>query len=145
VGVAARPAEERHVNDRRAFDGLPELLVEIAEVAGLDAALKIAEARGGTRTHFPARAPDGHWLVELVGREAADKLCAHFRVTMRGGIELLVPYGPKSHYGKARRRFDELVAEGETVAAAARRVGVHLRTARYWRAEKPDDSQGKLF
>ena len=39
---------------------LPPLLNEIAEVAGVVAALAIAEARGGTRVHLPARAPDGH-------------------------------------------------------------------------------------
>ncbi|MBX3527539.1 MAG: hypothetical protein KF904_15150, partial [Rhodoblastus sp.] len=73
---------------------LPPLLNEIAEVAGVVAAVAIAEARGGTRVHFPARAPDGHWLVALVGREAADELCAHFRATQAGGSYVLIPVGP---------------------------------------------------
>lgn len=128
------------------YDYLPGLLAEIAEVAGLDAALKVAEARGGSRTHFPARAPDGHWLVELVGREAANKLCAHFRTTARGGIELLVPLGPMGFYSKARVTFQKLVDGGMPVAEASRHVGVHLRTARNWKASsKSNSSQGSLF
>lgn len=134
------------MSDPRSFEGLPELLAEIAEVAGLEAALKIAEARGGTRTHFPGRAPDGHWLPELVGREAANKLCDHFRIKQRCGVELLVPMGPKGFYSKARVKFDKLVAGGSSVAEASRLVGVHLRTARYWRAKKSSDTdQESLF
>lgn len=126
---------------------LPELLAEIADVAGLPAALKIAKARGGARTHFPAQAPDGHWLVETVGREAADKLCRHFRTRERGGVELLVPIGPTGFYRCARLEFERLVAQDISVSDAARRVGVHLRTARYWRAKSHLRSkrQGDLF
>jgi hypothetical protein len=108
---------------------LPELLAEIAEVAGLPAALAICDARGGQRVYFPARAPDGHWLVELVGRETADVLCAHFRSTARGGIELLVPMGPQK-----RIRFEAAVRAGHSVPRAAAMAGVHVRHARRWQA-----------
>ncbi|MGA8169798.1 MAG: hypothetical protein WB816_03015, partial [Methylocystis sp.] len=72
-------------------DYLTGVLREIADLfpenpgEGLRAALAIAEARGGTEAHFPARAPDDHWLTRAVGREAADRICAHFRVAQRGG------------------------------------------------------------
>ena len=130
----------------RSFEGLPELLAEIAEVAGLDAAIRLADARGGSRVHIPGFAPDGHWLVEVVGREAADCICDHFRIKDRCGVELLIPMGGSRHYTRARRRFEDLIGEGHSVAEAARRVGVHLRTARYWRARCNDDgAQGRLF
>jgi hypothetical protein len=130
--------------ERNPFEGLPALLAEIAEVAGLEAALAIAEARGGSRTVFPARAPDGHWMVELIGREATDKLCAHFR-SGGGGIELDVPMGPVAYYRKARRRLAQLVDEGVPVARAAHQIGLHLRTARRWRSRARQSDQGKFF
>ena len=123
---------------------LPPLLNEIAEVAGVVAALAIAEARGGTRVHFPARAPDGHWLVALVGREAADKLCAHFRATQAGGSYVLIPVGPKNFYSRARRRAIELRGQ-KSASAIALDLGVTERAVYKWWADKPDERQGRLF
>lgn len=123
---------------------LPPLLNEIAEVAGVVAAVAIADARGGTRAHFPARAPDGHWLVELVGREAADKLCAHFRATAAGGSYLSIPVGPKNFYSRARRRALEM-RESHSASAVALDLGVSERIVYKWWADKPDDRQGRLF
>lgn len=123
---------------------LPPLLNEIAEAAGVIAAVQIAEARGGTRVHFPAYAPDGHWLVELVGREAADKVCAHFRTTANGGYYVFVPVGPKNFYARARRRALELRGR-RSAAETALELGVTLRVVFKWWADKPDDRQGSLF
>lgn len=123
---------------------LPPLLNEIAEVAGVVAAVQIAEARGGTRVHFPARAPDGHWLVELVGREAADKLCAHFRATEAGGCHVDVPLGPKNFYAQARRRARELRGV-KSNAAIALELRVSERVVRKWFEDRADDRQGNLF
>ena len=53
-------------------DLLPGILGEIADVAGIPAALAIADEVGGTRINIPARAGDDHWLVKTVGREAAE-------------------------------------------------------------------------
>lgn len=129
-------------------DYLPAVLAEIAEVAGIAAALAIADARGGTRVHFPARAPDEHWLPRLVGREAADKLCAHFRVTMSGGVTVLVPLGPKNFYKRARRRAGEMFAKGSSNAEVAKAIGVHCRSIERYRARERDvrgSDQGRLF
>lgn len=62
------------------LDDLPGALREIVEVAGRTAALALVAARGGTEVYFPSprNLADDHWLVALVGREAAEKLCAHF-------------------------------------------------------------------
>lgn len=60
-------------------DLLPGVLGEIADVAGIPAALAIADQVGGTRINIPARAKDDHWLVQTVGREAADQICDYFR------------------------------------------------------------------
>lgn len=123
---------------------LPPLLNEIAEVAGVVAALQIAEARGGTRVHFPARAPDGHWLVELVGREAADKLCVHFQVDRRRGNRVDVPLGPKNFYARARRQALALRDE-KSVMQIALELQVSDRVVRKWFEDRTDDRQGSLF
>ncbi|MBY6244182.1 helix-turn-helix domain-containing protein [Methylosinus sp. Sm6] len=126
---------------------LPGLLREIADVAGLPAALAIAEEKGGARVHFPARASEAHWLVRLIGREAADKLCEHFR-TAQGGARELVPLGPRNFYAQARRKAARLAEEGCSREEVARRLGVHIRTVQRYRArgrDEGDSRQGRLF
>lgn len=135
---------------RADFGYLPALLAEIAEVAGLPAALAIAEAKGGINAHFPAHAPDGHWLVECVGRKRADRLCAHFRTTRQSGagVTLLVPLGPRNFYARARRRAMELTEEGASREEVAQQLGVHVRTIQRHRGRLRDlqsRKQGRLF
>ncbi|QGM46717.1 helix-turn-helix domain-containing protein [Methylocystis heyeri] len=124
---------------------LPPTLQEIADAAGLVAALKLAEARGGTGVYFPPRARDGHWLVECVGREAADKICAHFSDDI--GVRLLIPLGPHRFYQRACRTAVKLLEEGVNQVEVARRLGVHLRTVQRVAARRRDldDPQGRLF
>jgi len=117
---------------------LPGVLREIADVAGLPAALAIAEVKGGARVHFPARSPEGHWLRELVGGAAADALCDHFRTRGRRrrdqGCDVDIPLGPKGFYMKARKRALEMLAEGLSTYEIARRLGVDRSTVRRLKA-----------
>ena len=127
-------------------------LEELARIAGEVAVAQLTEACGGTRIYIPARAPDGHWLVELVGRAAADKLCAHFMQDGRG-THLMLPLGP--HVGRHRqlqrviaKRIHELDQEGRSAAEIARAVRVHQRTVHRHRSAHRadgDDRQGKLL
>lgn len=115
------------------FDGLPELLAEIADVAGLEAALALAEAKGGQRIYLPPYPKKNHWLVETIGQEAADKICAHFRSVGGGGRataqEMIVPLGPSASVLKrARKILQEGLEAGLSVREAARRAGLHERT-----------------
>lgn len=75
------------------YDWLPPLLAEIAEVAGLDAALAMADARGGSRITIPARPRPDHWLVQAVGVDAAKLIADHFRVG-NSGLIVELPVGP---------------------------------------------------
>lgn len=113
---------------------------EIAEVIGTDAALKLFEARGGGRVSIPAHAPDGHWLVELLGRESADALCGYFQQgTASGGTSgyvLDLPRGPTGVVAEtvmtalqvARRKMEEALAAGKSADEAARISGLTRRT-----------------
>ncbi|MBB4302333.1 Mor family transcriptional regulator [Rhodobium orientis] len=125
------------------FDGLPALLAEFAEEIGLEGALKIAEARGGQQVYLPSSVSDDHWLSELVGRPAAEKLCR--RYCARGGINLVIPLGPAGHRSKARRRLFKALAEGKSVSETVRASGVHERTVYRAKARLKDDTQGDLF
>jgi hypothetical protein len=131
---------------------LPPLLAEIAEVAGLPAALKLAKEKGGVECYIPARAPDDHWLVQCVGREAADKLCAHFVAAIesdsgrsRHGVKILLPLGESGTAADARRRAREALDNGASLSEAARRSGLHQRTVQNIRARMKDRRQGSLF
>lgn len=113
---------------------LPALLAEIAQVAGLDAALKLAETRGGTEIYVPAEAPDGHWLAEAVGAQAAAAICAHF--TGSGpGCRLELPTGPAGTAAQIRRKVDRMIAEGKSESQIALACGYTGRGVRMRRAK----------
>ena len=135
------------------YSWLPALLAEIADVAGLDAALALAASHGGCRVRIPAEVKsDRHWLARCVGREAADRICAHYRQgtgsgQMRGAY-VLVPRGPTGAIASARRRLAQALANGASAAEAARIAGMTERTAYRQRSRVravEDDKQGSLF
>lgn len=141
--------------------GLTGVLLEIAQVAGEPAAALIAGARGGRSVYIPARATDEHWLVETVGRAAADKICAHFAVDdkrgQRGprGTRVDIPLATGGAYATLRRavakRLHDLDGTGKSSAAQASQVGVTQRTVhRHRRIHRGENKsrggrQGKLF
>lgn len=123
---------------------LPGTLAEIAEAAGVDAAWAIAGAHGGTTVYIPREAVEGHWLTELVGMEAAQKICKHFRVA-NTGARILIPI---ARQGEQRRRLIKALQSGMSAPQAALHAGMHERSA--FRARKrlkrdDDDNQGKLL
>ncbi len=122
----------------------PPLLNEIVDVVGLDAALALVQAKGGVRVHIPGCAPDGHWIVETIGREAADRLCAHFRVR-NGGSYFRLPLGPKAFYAVQRERARELLAAGKSTDAVISALGVSRSFVDNVRAGLVDMRQGRLF
>lgn len=108
------------------LDGLPQLMVEIAEVAGVEAAITICDRYGGNRVYIPRIAPDHHWLVHCVGRVAADAICAHF-ASPSGGIELELPTGARLNRTQRRAKLEKLIAEGYSSTEITRRLGVTRR------------------
>lgn len=109
-----------------AFGGLPALLVEIAEVAGLEAAITLADRYGGNRVYIPRHSPEGHWLCLCVGRLAADQICAHF--ANPSGIELELPRGPALSRSEKQARLRKLIAQGLKSTEITRRLGITRRT-----------------
>ncbi|QPC44608.1 helix-turn-helix domain-containing protein [Kaustia mangrovi] len=129
------------------YGWLPSILAEIAETAGLEAALKLAAERGGTEVYIPAACSDDHWLAACVGREAADRICRHF-ASGHGGISLRLPLGPQGSIAEMRRIADRMIAEGRPTSEIARAVGYTSRTVERRRARlrsRHDPRQGSLF
>lgn len=125
------------------FAYLPPTLAEIARVAGLKAALALAQEQGGSKVYIPRRAPDSHWLVEIVGREAADRISELF-----GDQRVVIPLGPERYYARAARVAAQKLAEGKSLDAVRREVGVHVRTVSRIKARMKGGGggdQGNLF
>jgi len=131
------------------MSNLPGILADIAEIAGNEAAYKIASAVGGTRVSIPPRASKSHWLTELLGYEQADLICRGLATLdpdgkLRGVRDEIIPKGPAALLRAARRRADEALKSGKSAREAARLSGLTERTI--WRMKaKEDDGQGSLF
>jgi hypothetical protein len=131
------------------MSSLPGILADIADIAGNDAAYKIASSVGGTRVSIPPRAVEGHWLTELLGFELANEICTGLATLdpdgkLRGVRDELIPRGPASILKVARRRALEALEKGASARDAARISGLHERTI--WRMKaKEEDGQGELF
>lgn len=126
---------------------LPGVLRQIAEVVGEDAALAIADARGGTQVYIPPRPAAGHWLIKLIGRERADKVCDHLTCGV-GPLRVDLPLGPTGYCMTGRAKVDALLAEGHSESHIARITGYTIRGVRKRRAmlgQVKDDRQLTLI
>lgn len=132
------------------FDGLPGILQEIAEIAGIEVAMALADEVGGTRVDIPARAKPGDWLSKIVGHAAATKIAEHYRIVNADGREsgayrVVIPLGPKSIMAKAKERLVRELEQGASPRVAARRAGMSERSA--WRhlAKLKAGNRGELL
>lgn len=135
---------------RAGWPDLPPLLAEIADVAGIEAALAIAEAKGGQEVFVVAHLRPGNWLLKAVGREKAELISAHF-CSGRSRQKLTVPMGPAGSYLAWRRRTAKALAEAASQGATANQMaaaaGVTTRTVRRFRSKQRqhNSNQPKLI
>lgn len=101
---------------------LPALLREVAEIAGIPAALRLAQAKGGTRVYVPRRLPADHWLVEIIGMEAASALQRRY-----SGEKIDIPLGIGGSMQNARAIARQALDGGASVAQAALAAGLTER------------------
>lgn len=107
----------------------PGVLAEIAAVAGDDAALAIARARGGTEVYIPPAPAADHWLTKLVGAQAARAIADHLTCGV-GGLRVELPTGPAGHGVRMRAEVDRLIGEGRSERDIALRTGYTIRGVR---------------
>lgn len=126
------------------YSWLPTIYREIADVAGLDAALRLGERYGGGWLRLPCsdRLSEDHALVALIGWSAAEAVC-----NWRGGDAMILPLPPESGLSGKRRRALRALAEGKGVDEAARIAGMTSRSMHRYRAKarSADKRQRSFF
>lgn len=122
---------------------MPVVVAEIESIAGTEAALKLALAKGGRSVYIPFDVDESHWLAQVVGLEAARKICNHYRVG-NTGVRLLIP---TAKLAIQRRRLREALEAGASAPEAAQAAGMHERSAYRERKRKrfKDNRQKSLF
>lgn len=91
-----------------------QILTEIAEVAGWEAALKLVDIAGGRSVRIPATPAPDHWLTMALGEEAAAKLCKIYP-----GSALWIPKNESVVRAFRDRQIREDRRNGLTIAAIA--------------------------
>lgn len=128
-------------------DPLPQVLADIARIAGEEAARRVADAVGGTQVYIPPQPGPDHWLSQLVGLEAARRIADHFTAGV-GPLRLEIPLGDVGFMASAQARCDAMLLAGRSerdIALALRYTirGVRKRRARL--RQLADSRQGDLF
>lgn len=118
---------------------LPGALREIAEVAGVEAALRLAELRGGTTLSIPAEVTPDCWLTLAIGEARAELLSAHF-TSGHTALSIEVPLGPTGALAGLRQTMRRLIAEGVPAERIARQLGVASRTVRRMKSRMRRDA-----
>lgn len=129
-------------------DQLPErawfspLLNEIADVAGERAALLIGRDKACQRVYIPKTLAPDHWLIGLVGDEAALKIAARF-----GPAHLDIPPALGGQMRRRRRAITEMTRNGMSINQITRALGVARSTVTDQRRKlgRKDDRQPDLF
>lgn len=103
---------------------LPAIYRELAERAGLEAALGLARAKGGQRVYLPKDPRVAPWMAEAMGDAGARALA-----DMYGGEAIELPVDPVAGMSqKARiRRINELLRAGESANSIAQKTAITRR------------------
>jgi len=126
---------------------LPGILAEIADVVGFEAAMAIADARGGTQVYIPPEPDAAHWLSQLIGGEAARAVAERLTCGV-GGRRVDLPLGPAGCAARIRAEVDRLLSEGCSERDIAMRTRYSIRGIRRRRArlaDKGEDPQLSLL
>lgn len=128
---------------------LPRVLAEIAAVAGRDAALAVAAARGGTQVYIPPEPPADHWLSQLLGQDAAKAVADRLNGGIPTGVRVDLPLGPVGYTAQMqaimRGKIREMLANDMSERDIAMATRYTTRTIRRHRAAMRDDRQMSLF
>ena len=130
------PSSNHSSSGAAALRPLPLLLDEIAQVAGLEAALLVAREKGGTRAHFSSRPQADNWLAKLVGIDAARAIGQSQCAPGAASVHLNVPLGPLSPHIARWQLILDRVAQGHSNARIAMEFRVDYKTIQRIRSGK---------
>lgn len=117
-------------------------LNQIADAAGLRAALVLGSELAGQQIYIPDTLTREHWLSKLVGLDEARAIAELF-----GGQMLPIPASLGGQRRKLAETLARMIDEGRSANQIARATGVCRRTVFNHRAKRSDkdDPQGSLF
>lgn len=119
------------------------LLNRFADVAGVEAALTIGRAKAGQEISIPRKSPPGHWLHELVGAEAAEKIVAAFK-----DQKFTLPAALNGAKRQRAAAIAEMADKGYSLSKIVHLTGLSRSTVRVHLSRldvKPNSRQGELF
>lgn len=119
---------------------LPQKLAEIAEVVGIEAALKMSEAWPGQRVYVPKTVSSEDALALHIGLKLARKLAEVY-----GGETVVVPMASMRRRQILRFKALEKYEAGATASEVSREFGVHLFSLYRWASEAEREKQGSLL
>lgn len=128
-------------------DPLPQVLADIAMIAGEEAARRVAGAVGGTRVYIPPVPNADHWLSKLLGQEAARKIADHFTAGV-GPLRIDIPLGDTGFIASQQARIDAMILAGRSerdIALACGYTGRGIRKRKAKLTAARDSRQGQLF
>ncbi len=117
---------------------LPQLLQEVADCLGTEAALRLAKRLGGQRVRVPKNPKPSSPLVQAVGMEIAQALA-----DLYGGELVIIPMAAALSAATRRRA---IANDGRSANAVAAAMGCHVNTVyRLRRGARVDPRQIDLF
>ena len=114
--------------------------LELIDVIGPVAAVKLIARFGGTRLYIPARMTETHVIAQTIGIEEANRLSDHF-VAGSTGLTYTIPMGRANNAAA----IDRALKSGLSVRDAARAAGVHERTVYRHKKQPNQSNQPDLF
>lgn len=126
--------------DARNLDHMPDSMREIADVIGVDGALQLCHAFGGTEIYLPQTPKPNNRVVRELGPSETMKLIQAF-----GSGHLTVPMGPNTDAQRKRQLIVEMLGAGTSHTEVAQRVNCHVRTVGRIAGEMRQHNQGDLF
>lgn len=121
-------------------DLLPPKLAEIAEVIGVEAALKLSGAWPGIRLHVPKRISAIHAISVAIGLKPAQQLCEIY-----GGSDVVIPMASRAHKARLILTILEELDAGAKAPELARKYGVHQFTIYRFAGDRRRTEQRELF
>lgn len=126
------------------YAGWPERLIEIAEVIGDEAALRLVRVYGGRSVYVPGKPIEGHSLEQLLGRDAFVKLVLNYGGAELRDIPLAAALSSKALMIRSlARSFPNM--SNRRIAAAARTTERHVRRVLNDEPDENDSGQMGLF
>ena len=117
--------------------GVTGTIGQIADIIGIDAAVRLCQAVGGVSWYIPHKAGTDHSFVKIIGQEAWSALCAAY-----GGTRLNLPQGDAQI---KRQQAKELLEAGKlSVRQIALQTGLTERTISRLRGQNRDNHQQLL-